>query len=427
GLLPSSPTYKSKSEVNTKPRNLLTFKSSSQDDDSLRDESNVGSKSMESIATEIVRNLVATEELSSISILELGCGTDTLWENLIEEAEKSSLKLQITRVLDSHKLATEAAERASQLVQRHGWSNHQITVMESSVLQHIQTLDESSNYDCVVLNYCVGDQRFKLRDILVKALNHGFEKMFVSKADGVDSTDLICLPQDSIDVAIVTQQLPLKLSKMVNDSYYFVAFEKCRGIGLQHIHRYKGAVSNGYGRGGKKLGVPTANLPSSLFQQALEDVGTGVYFGWAAIECHPGRTFKAVVNVGYSPTFEGRENKEKIIEAHLLLKDGEELDDFYGSILRLKLLGFLRPEEKFDSFPALIAQIEEDVSSADSLLDATPFRDLREDKFLETSKTWIGSGGGDKDASWEFSLMLTELESLSGSSSVLSGFQSEQC
>ncbi|CAJ1960489.1 unnamed protein product [Cylindrotheca closterium] len=215
---------------------------------------------------------------------------------------------------------------------------------------------------------------------------------------------------------MVIHQLPLKLSKLVNDSYYFVALEKRRGVDLEYIHRYKGAVSNGYGRGGKKLGVPTANLPSSLFQQALGDVGTGVYFGWAAIGGHPGKTFKAVVNVGYSPTFEGTENKEKIIEAHLILKNGEELDDFYGSALTLKLVGFLRSERKFDSFPALIAQINADINDSDSLLDETPFKDLREDNIFDMSKTWIGSGGGDEDASWEFSLMLTAMESMAGSS-----------
>jgi hypothetical protein len=33
-------------------------------------------------------------------------------------------------------------------------------------------------------------------------------------------------------------------------------------------------VASGWGRGGKKLGVPTANLPESLFPQELRDVPT---------------------------------------------------------------------------------------------------------------------------------------------------------
>ena len=92
---------------------------------------------------------------------------------------------------------------------------------------------------------------------------------------------------------------------------------------------FRGPVDRGYGRGGKKLGFPTANLPSSLFQNALADVEKGVYFGWAVIEGtdEEGRNVahKAVVNVGLSPTFEGAENPEKIIEAHLSV--GEQTDD----------------------------------------------------------------------------------------------------
>lgn len=67
-------------------------------------------------------------------------------------------------------------------------------------------------------------------------------------------------------------------------------------------------MAQGYGRGSRKLGIPTANLPESLFQTALADVPTGVYLGWAAVgqqEAAGRRSYKAVVNVGYSPTFVG--------------------------------------------------------------------------------------------------------------------------
>ena len=97
---------------------------------------------------------------------------------------------------------------------------------------------------------------------------------------------------------------------------------------LPNVLRYRGSVDQGYGRGGKKLGIPTANLPSSLFQNALEDITTGVYFGWATLErssssSSSNEVYKTVVNVGYSPTFEGQENSEKIIEAHLILDKNE--------------------------------------------------------------------------------------------------------
>lgn len=178
-----------------------------------------------------------------------------------------------------------------------------------------------------------------------------------------------------------------------------------RAQALPEILRYRGAVDNGYGRGGKKLGIPTANLPSSLFQDALETVPAGVYFGWAALEdqAHTNKVYKAVVNVGFSPTFEGQENKEKIIEAHLILSEEEKegMADFYGVTMRLQLLGFLREEQKFDSFPALVAQINADVVDAAVALETSPYSAARFDAFLTDGDTWVGSGGGDDTASWE--------------------------
>eukprot|EP00986_Skeletonema_menzelii_P021456 scaffold34600_cov160-Skeletonema_menzelii.AAC.1 len=198
---------------------------------------------------------------------------------------------------------------------------------------------------------------------------------------------------------------------------------------INPILRLRGQVATGYGRGGKKLGVPTANLPASLFQSALEDVETGVYFGWAVIEGEKeGRNgpIKAVVNVGYSPTFEGKENKEKIVEAHLITKSSPKAvineaisdsmldqdeesdvideieDDFYGETMRLQLIGFLRPEQKFETFPDLIAQIHRDIGTADIALNAMPFIFSKEDAFIQDGAEWVGSDGGDDTASWEF-------------------------
>ena len=185
---------------------------------------------------------------------------------------------------------------------------------------------------------------------------------------------------------------------------------------LERVIRLRGPVDTGYGRGGKKLGFPTANLPSSLFADALQDVSTGVYMGWAMIEGKPssnddtddgndGRNVphKAAVNVGYSPTFEGQENKEKIVEAHLILE--EPMTDFYQETMRLSLVGFLRPEQKFDSFPQLVQAITNDVANSKKDLDTEPYQSFcAESPFMTTTAaaTWIGSSGGDEHASWEF-------------------------
>ena len=130
---------------------------------------------------------------------------------------------------------------------------------------------------------------------------------------------------------------------------YFASSRKKPHRMLREVLRLRGPVDEGYGRGGKKLGFPTANLPSSRFANALENVPTGVYIGSALIEGLPGEkkgrnvVHKAVVNVGYSPTFDGQENKEKIVEAHLIIGDTDIEGDFYGETMRLALSGFLRP------------------------------------------------------------------------------------
>ena len=194
-------------------------------------------------------------------------------------------------------------------------------------------------------------------------------------------------------------------------------------------------------------------MPASLFQSALDGITNGVFFGWAVVErrkkqrgdddddddddddavatTRGGRDapVKAVVNVGYSPTFEGRENQERIAEAHLITRgspmtrpavadvDGgdERIDDdddvadeiegdFYDETMRLQLIGYLRPEQKFDSFPELIAQIHRDIGNADWALDSMPFVLSKEDEFVKGggAEGWIGSGGGDATASWEY-------------------------
>jgi riboflavin kinase len=201
---------------------------------------------------------------------------------------------------------------------------------------------------------------------------------------------------------------------------YYAEIESVRYRALPNIMRMRGAVASGFGRGGKKLGFPTANLgPSSVFDIALESVDTGVYFGWARVEMdkdmgNGSQIHKAVVNVGFSPTFQ-EQNPVKIVEAHLILDESAkpEMEDFYDQPMRLQLIGYLRPELKFPSFPALIAQITADRNDASFALDQEPYSSFRGDPFLfATENSWVGSTGGNADASWEFLPLQPTLETL---------------
>jgi riboflavin kinase len=311
--------------------------------------------------------------------------------------------------------------------------------VQSDILEYCQKLNtattsSSSSFDGVILNACFGnfwDPRQVLEAVPGRTIciSHPLGASFIQELHSKDpKTVPHLLPETTMQVLNWTHGLPLvllsDLATMTPTPYYLTTLQKCRAKGLPQIHRYRGVVDQGYGRGGKKLGVPTANLPASLFQNALEDVATGVYFGWTALETNNDQpditnsgVYKAVVNVGYSPTFEGQENPEKIIEAHLILDDDDEpLQDFYGVPMRLQLIGFLRDEKKFDSFPELIAQINADVRDAKDTLDWTPYQQLKDDDFLKTwsssTSSWIGSGGGDENASWEFAPMMEALQTV---------------
>ena len=149
-----------------------------------------------------------------------------------------------------------------------------------------------------------------------------------------------------------------------------------------------GLVSEGYGRGSKKIGVPTANLPH--FDNLLKDseYNNGVYFGWGRVEgdlCD----YPIIANIGKSPSFEGQENPVRTVEAHLIDRvlpaNEEELEgesifsDFYDKELRLTLVAYLRPEIKFDNIDDLIKQINIDINVGKELGSAgqSPFDDYR--------------------------------------------------
>ena len=78
-----------------------------------------------------------------------------------------------------------------------------------------------------------------------------------------------------------------------------------------------------------------------------------------------GRTVDGVANLGLRPTIGGTEPR---LEAHLF---DTELD-LYGRHLRVALVDFIRPEQKFAGLDALKAQIAADAARARAILAATP-------------------------------------------------------
>ncbi|MEM6613238.1 MAG: bifunctional riboflavin kinase/FAD synthetase [Cyanobacteria bacterium P01_C01_bin.72] len=101
---------------------------------------------------------------------------------------------------------------------------------------------------------------------------------------------------------------------------------------------------------GRTIGFPTANLklPEEKFLPRF-----GVYAVNVLLEQ---TTVKGVMNIGCRPTVAG---ESPTIEVHLLNWSG----DLYGKTLKVELLRYLRPEQKFDSVEALKQQITQDCQS----------------------------------------------------------------
>jgi hypothetical protein len=133
-------------------------------------------------------------------------------------------------------------------------------------------------------------------------------------------------------------------------------------------------IVHGFGRGGKKLGIPTANLDMVPdVEKKMVDLVSGVYFGWAEFlpsnETDKNEGFEynnptpMVMSIGFNPYFN---NKYKTAEAHIMKKFEH---DFYNSKLKVTILGFIRNEADFLSFSHLIEAIHNDVQVAKDILN----------------------------------------------------------
>jgi riboflavin kinase len=417
----------------------------------------------------------------SLRLLDLACGTGILWPFLLARANELHVALHIVGVDLSSRIVQAAKVTADALLTvdtaNQSATHHSIQVVEAD-MTHYRPMGAApengscnSCFDVVIANACWGNlwnstavleqcAHYWLNTTTshqggILCIAHPLGAEFVNHLHRLDpSTVPHTLPPSRREwySILLETALPYQLIDFVhptatiasNDSvdagtmvpFYLAVLRRVRARALPQVVCLRATVSTGFGRGGKKLGFPTANLASVPFiQEALQSMAPGVYFGWAVIEgseiapslspdsslgdAENGRNVpqKAVVNIGYSPTFVGQENPVKIVEAHLIMDDADDADtsantvfrpkldppDFYGEMMRLQLVGFLRPEMKFPSFPDLIAQIRQDVLEASIALEQEPYSLFQFDDFAQQSNMdpWIGSSGGDKDASWE--------------------------
>ncbi|XP_033625092.1 riboflavin kinase-like [Asterias rubens] len=137
----------------------------------------------------------------------------------------------------------------------------------------------------------------------------------------------------------------------------------------------RGKVVKGFGRGSKELGIPTANYPEEVVEKLPSELNTGVYCGWASVD--NGDVQKMVLSLGWNPYYK---NEKKSMETHIM---HQFKDDFYGSILSIVILAYIRPEKSFSSLDELISAIKGDVADADRILDQPENKIFIQDNFFK--------------------------------------------
>ncbi|MCP9265440.1 Pre-B-cell colony enhancing factor 1 [Dirofilaria immitis] len=127
---------------------------------------------------------------------------------------------------------------------------------------------------------------------------------------------------------------------IVNDSNGSEVVDRPTTNDLYPYYFY-GTVVVGFGRGGRQLGCPTANLDDNAISRLPSHFPCGVFYGFANV--NHGEVYGMVTSIGWNPQFK---NERKTIEVHIF-HDFEE--DFYGAEIRAVLVGFLRPmDQLFD-------------------------------------------------------------------------------
>ena len=127
---------------------------------------------------------------------------------------------------------------------------------------------------------------------------------------------------------------------------------------MGHAFAIEAEVQKGDQRG-RTIGFATANMP--LHDYVLPKFGVYAVSAEVLDGAFAGQTLEGVANLGMRPTV-GTDKPR--LESHFFDFEG----DLYGANLRVSLLHFIRPEQKFDGLDALKAQISMDSDQAREML-----------------------------------------------------------
>jgi riboflavin kinase/FMN adenylyltransferase len=127
---------------------------------------------------------------------------------------------------------------------------------------------------------------------------------------------------------------------------------------LTRPYAIEGVVQHG-DKLGRTIGYPTANLAMGAYLRPAY----GIYAVRGRLE--DGRVLPGAANVGIRPQFDP---PKELLEPHFFDFSG----DLYGQRIGIEFVAYLRPEAKFDSLEALIAQMDADCVKARHILAGEP-------------------------------------------------------
>jgi riboflavin kinase/FMN adenylyltransferase len=198
-----------------------------------------------------------------------------------------------------------------------------------------------------------------VRRIGMKAIVVGEDYSFGRNREGNIGFLNSCAPHYGFEVIVANWiKLSRKLAERISSTRIRELvmegrMEQAREM-LGRPYQIRGPVVKGRDRGGKLLGIPTANI--KLSDELCPK--NGIY---AVTVDYASRTYKGVANIGYSPTFH---DHEFTVEVHIF----DFNDTIYGEKIRVNIISRIRDEIKFAGIAELSEQIRNDIATARKIL-----------------------------------------------------------
>jgi riboflavin kinase/FMN adenylyltransferase len=191
-------------------------------------------------------------------------------------------------------------------------------------------------------------QDYLIGKLGIQAMIVGYDHHF-GRMNGDDEDVTVLLNEYGIDVERIPEQDVQNVSvssTKIRDAIMRGDIKLANSF-LSYRYGLCGTVVHG-NKLGRTIGFPTANLMLEFKLKLLPQ--DGVYAAWTFFK---GKSFKAMLNIGFKPTVDG---SNRSIEVHMI--DFDEM--IYGERLDVELVQKIRDEKTFSDLSMLKKQLEND-------------------------------------------------------------------